>query len=319
MGSPASGRDLSALRRTLHAEILAAIAEVAPELSTTGATEWRFGDLPRRVERDGVVGYPALVDEGTSVGVVVLDSPIAQSDTHRVGTLRLLQLVAPLPPGHLQRRLSNDATLALARSHVSLADLAQECAIAVIDEIIDDHGRTPFEAAAFEAMAGDARRALAERSARLTTAAITVLVDAAHTRAEVVAVATSDHGGLSRLALEDVAHQIESLVRPGFVASGRDHLDDIPRYLEAIRVRLERLPTDGRRDAERQAIVGRLVERYANALRKVGGGAPILDDAATEVPWMIEELRVSLWAQSLGTAYPVSETRIARTIEQITG
>ena len=85
----AAGRDLASLRHAVRGEIRALVARIAPELVAHGAVEWNFGDLPRRVERGGVVGYPSLVDETTAVGVAVFDERDLQSEAHWAGTRRL--------------------------------------------------------------------------------------------------------------------------------------------------------------------------------------------------------------------------------------
>src|SRR6185437_5795155 len=89
--------DLSALRRERGPSIRALVAGIAHELRVTGDKSWTFGEIPRRIERDGIVGYPSLIDEGGAVGVGVLDSPSAQSTSMWEGLRRLLILAAPLP------------------------------------------------------------------------------------------------------------------------------------------------------------------------------------------------------------------------------
>ncbi|MCU1491693.1 MAG: hrpB2, partial [Acidimicrobiaceae bacterium] len=171
--------DLDLLRLRLGGEIRGAIARAVPDLERHGATQWLFGELPRRVERDGVLGYPALVDEFDSVGVVLLESAGAQRDSMWEGTRRLLSLVAPLPTAHLQRRLTNETKLTLARSPTPLAALLADCAVAVGDEIIAAHGGPAFDEAGFAAMAADARENQVERVAALAAVAARVLAGAA--------------------------------------------------------------------------------------------------------------------------------------------
>ncbi|MCU1490769.1 MAG: ATP-dependent helicase HrpA, partial [Acidimicrobiaceae bacterium] len=123
-----------------------------------------------------------------------------------------------------------------------------------------------------------------------------------------------------RTALADVRHQVAELIGPGFVAStGASRLPQLLRYLEAAQRRLERLPADARRDAERLASVGRVRSRYERlAAQRAGGGAQgRADDELAAIRWMIEDLRVSLWAQSLGTPAPVSEERILRAMDRL--
>lgn len=332
----AVGRDLELIRVELHDEVRSAVARAAPDLERHGATTWEFGDIAPRVERSGALGYPALVDEGDAVGVVLLDSPRAQAEAMRMGTRRLLLLASPLPAAHLQRRMTSDAKLVLARSSTTLDELAADCAAAVADEIVAAHGGPTFVAVTFEEMAVEARAELVERVARLVGSAAAVVSAAEHVGHRVRELEERDPPARMRLAdhrraLADVAGQVDELIHPGFVGrTGATRVANLPRYLAAASLRLDRLTTDGRRDAERQAVVDRVRARFDDAAERllpredraelgspsshhdlVAPGAPL-----AEIRWMIEELRVSLWAQSLGTAAPVSEQRILRALDR---
>ena len=132
-----------------------------------------------------------------------------------------------------------------------------------------------------------------------------------------------DRAGAYTSALGDIRGQIDSLVRPGFVTrAGVSRLRDLLRYLDAAGRRVERLPADPHRDAERQSVIDRLTRRYLDRLDHVASGPWGQSEVGAElagIPWMIEELRVSLWAQQLGTATPVSETRVVRALERLGG
>jgi ATP-dependent helicase HrpA len=311
----AAGRELQELRRHLRAEIRKAVERTAAELVVHGRRSWDFGDLPATLARGDVRAYPALVDEGDSVGVGVFESPAAQADAMWRGTRRLLRLAAPLAESHLQRRLTNETKLALTRSGQSLSHLIDDCATAVIDQIMIGRGGPALSASGFEQMADQARRELTDRVARLLTIAGGVMA-----AAELVLDAADR---LERRrpgpAGADVRRQVAELVHPGFVTeAGTTRLRDLLRYLDAAGRRLSRLPADGRRDAERQAEVDRLRARYDRVLERLSAGQGGPDAAGVaDVRWMLEELRVSLWAQQLGTPAPVSEARIARALERL--
>jgi ATP-dependent helicase HrpA len=198
--------------------------------------------------------------------------------------------------------------------------LFADCATAVADQIIVDHGGPAFDAAGFEAMAGEARRIMVDQVARLATIAGGVLAAAERVAARVVDLEERDRTGTLRDALAAVRRQLDDLVRPGFVTSaGTGHLADLLRYLEAVRRRLDRLPADARRDADRQAAVGRVEDRYERYVEQVvdGTAAPGVTAGISGIRWMIEEMRVSLWAQALGTPFPVSEERIMRAMDRM--
>jgi ATP-dependent helicase HrpA len=311
-------RDLEELQHHLAGEVRAAIARTAPDLERHGVVSWTFGDLPRQVVRGHVRGYPSVVDEGDSVGVAVLDTPEAQASRMWDGTRRLLLLAAPLPANHLQRRLTNQTKLALARSTIAAPDLLDDCAAAVADDIILRHGGPSFEAAGFHTMAADAREEMVDRVARLAAEAGGVMVAAGEVEAAAGRLEQGDRHQWLAPALEDVRSQLDRLVHPGFVTgAGPGRLGDIHRYLEAAGRRLERLPGDVGRDRQRQAVIERVQARYEALVDVVVAGSAPAGAAARlgEVRWMIEELRVSLWAQALGTRAPVSEARIMRALE----
>ena len=315
------GRDLDQLRRDLRDEVRSALAGAAPDLERHGATVWEFGDLPSHVDRGPLRAYPALVDEGTAVGVALLDTPEAQADSMWRGTRRLLLLAAPLAVGHIERRLTNETRSAIARSAVPLPLLLEDCATAAADDLILARGGPPMGAAGFEAMAALARRDMADRVARLAIIAGGVLAVADGVRERADRLDARDRAGVLRAALADVRRQVDGLAHPGFVSSsGTGRVGDLLRYLQAVARRLERLPADARRDAERQAIVARVQARYEQLVDEVvaGTATPAIRAGVAELRWMIEELRVSLWAQLLGTSTPVSEQRIMRAMDRMT-
>jgi ATP-dependent helicase HrpA len=317
----ARGRDLEALRHELAQEIRTAIKRAAPDIERHGATAWEWGDLPRVVERGLLRAYPALVDEGETVGVEVLDTAEAQADAMWRGTRRLLLLGTPLPFPHLQRRLSNATKLALVHSGRSLQELFTDCATASADEIIVAHGGPTFESERFAALLAEAGRALPDRVATLATIAGGVLAAAEDVQDRVTTLAARDRQGAIGPALTDVRRQVQSLVAPGFVtAAGAARLGDLLRYLKAATRRLEKLPGDARRDSNRQAVVDRIEGRYEALLEQyAAGAAPRAAADLAALRWMIEELRVSLWAQDLGTAGPISEERIMRALARASG
>ncbi|HEX9536935.1 MAG TPA: DUF3418 domain-containing protein, partial [Streptosporangiaceae bacterium] len=117
-------------------------------------------------------------------------------------------------------------------------------------------------------------------------------------------------------ALADIRSQFAALIYPGFVAeTGSRRLPDLVRYLEAITRRLEKMPEAPWRDAERMAVVLRVTEAYQQAIGEHASGRRSAD--ARTVRWMIEELRVSLFAQTLGTPIPVSEKRIQTALDRL--
>jgi ATP-dependent helicase HrpA len=118
-------------------------------------------------------------------------------------------------------------------------------------------------------------------------------------------------------SLTDARAQLAALVYPGFVtATGWRHLGDLPRYLEALRRRLDRLPQNPARDRDQLRPIEYVQREHRDLLAQAAPGSPARE-ALDEIRWMIEELRVGVYAQALGTAYPISDKRILRALDDL--
>jgi ATP-dependent helicase HrpA len=277
------------------------------------------GTLPRTVEvaagGQQVKGYPALIDEGETVGVRVMASAADQARAHWTGTRRLLVLAAPGARRDAERRLRAEPALAVVPPGFPGVDaLADDCVMAAADRIIATHGGPAWDEEGYEALARAARDRLA-----------TLAGGAAATAGGLVAAAVALEARFDatpapalRAAVDDMRAQVQGLVRPGFVAAaGLVRLRDIGRYLEAVRLRLGKLGERPARDADLMRTARTLEADYAAAI----AGLPRHRRAAPEVVdvgWMLQELRVSLFAQTLGTPRPVSEPRIRKALAALT-
>ncbi|HWH01616.1 MAG TPA: ATP-dependent RNA helicase HrpA [Pilimelia sp.] len=317
-GTLAEGKDLAALRERLAPKVRETLAEPADGLARSGLTGWDFDALPRTVRRRRgaieVTGYPTLVDEGESVAIRVVETPHAQRVHLWQGVRRLLWLGVPPPLKSLQARLGNAERLALSRNpHGGVPALLADCVTATLDALIGEHGGPPWDAAGFAALRDAVRAALPGRLYQVVT--------------EVQRILAAAHGVEQRLggtrnplllpALTDIRAQLAGLVYPGFVATtGAARLPDLPRYLRAVEARLDRLPANPRRDGELMAAVHAVQREYRQLFDRLGGGGPRAGELA-RIRWMIEELRVSYFAQGQGTAYPVSDVRIYRAMDDL--
>jgi len=234
---------------------------------------------------------------------------------------RLLQLSLPSPARYVSSRLSNAAKLVLLRSpHGSLGALLDDCVGCALDTMLAEAGGPVWDAAAFAELLDHARPRLDEAVLAVVTVVERILRAAQDVERRLAGLAGSGTTGPRQArqarqpALDDVRAQLSGLVHPGFVtATGWRRLPDLPRYLAAIERRLEKLPADPHRDRERMAGVQQVQQAYQQALERQPPGCPA-GEALTAVRWMIEELRVSYFAQTLRTPYPVSEQRIARAL-----
>lgn len=274
-----------------------------------GLTEWSFGTIQRQVSNmvkgHTVTGYPALVDQGTSVSLRVFQTPAEQLAAMRGGVIRLLALRVPAPDRYVLEHLSNTEKLTFSQNpHGSVAALIADCALAAIDKLTP--AELPWDRASFDALYEVVRAELID-----TVFSVTAVVERILASTRRIGKQLKGTTSLALIsALNDVRSQLEQLVYPGFVArTGYSQLSQLPRYLSAIEKRLERLPANVQRDALNMAVVQALEDDYDDAVSALLPGRRAGSEL-TQVRWMIEELRVSLFAVELGTAYSVSEKRI---------
>jgi ATP-dependent helicase HrpA len=274
-----------------------------------GLTEWSFGTLQRQVSNTvkghTVTGYPALVDQGTSVALRVFQTAAEQAEAMRGGVIRLLALRVPAPDRYVLEHLSNTEKLTFSQNpHGSVSALIADCALAAIDKLTPQD--LPWDRESFDRLYEVVRAELIDTVFSVTAVVERIL--ASTRRIEKQLKGTTSLALIS--ALNDVKSQLEQLVYPGFVArTGYAQLSQLPRYLSAIEKRLERLPGNVQRDALNMAVVQRLEDDYDDAVSALLPGRKAGPEL-TQVRWMLEELRVSLFAVELGTAYSVSEKRI---------
>jgi ATP-dependent helicase HrpA len=316
------GKDLDLLKRRLAPKIRSAVAaSAAPGLERSGLKAWPGGEIPRTVSRtalDGsaagqtLQGFPALVDEGATVAVRVLPSAAEQADAMPRGVRRLLLLELPSPVKPVLARLDTPMKLTLAGApHPNASALFDDCLACAVDALVATAGGPPWDEAGYRALRDVVR-------GRLETEVTEVLDQVARVLTEAAAVerALRTTTSLTLLpALTDVRSQLGSLVHDGFVTqAGRQRLPDLVRYLQAARRRLDALPEHPIRDADRMARAAQVQQEYDHELAAVPPGRPVSPELA-EIRWMIEELRVSFYAQDVRTAYPVSEKRILRALD----
>ena len=318
----ARGKDLEALRPSAGGAVRAGMARAGAALERSGLTTWTVGTVPETFEgRAGsltVQGYPALVDEGTSVALRVLPDPDAARAAHRRGVRRLLLLGTSAPWKRVLARLGNTQKLALADNpHGSVPALLQDCLDAAVDDIVAEHvpGEVRTEEAYAAALAA-VRTHVASRVLVVIEAVEPVLALAATVRRTLDMLERGAAASRTAATRADVRAQLDSLVRPGFVAAtGLRRLRDVQRYLRAAEHRLQRAATNPR-EVRLQEAVDRVEAAYADLLDSLPEGRRGAAEA-TDIGWMVEELRVSLFAQSLGTAHPVSEKRVLNAIAAV--
>lgn len=309
----AEGRDLTAIKAELRDEARTAASTARHELEVTDLTTWSIGELPRRVLIEGpdhtVTVYPALIDEIESVSVRLLATEAEQIEAMWDGTRRLLLLNLPLPATLLRPLLTREAKLALASSPYDDPDQwAADCLACALDEVMLETGGLPWNAVQFDALLATARDDLYDRLTTVAEQSLRVLWTLREVRSAIDTVA-----GSHPEAASDIRIQLRRLIYAGFVAGlGADRLEDVHRYLQAIEHRLARLPEDPARDAELMHRLQVLEDEY-DRLQDV----LLPSRQLTDIAWMFQELRVSLFAQSLGTRGKISEKRIRSALTEV--
>ncbi|MBA3278745.1 MAG: ATP-dependent RNA helicase HrpA [Geodermatophilaceae bacterium] len=315
----AQGRDLAVLRDQVAPRMQATLNSDVEDVLRSGLRDWTFAELPRtrEIDRGGfrLTVYPTLVDEGDTAGVRVVDSPYDQASQMRLGVRRLLLLTLPSPTTALGKGLSTrDGLLLRLGPYPSIQALVEDCIGCAIDDLVESHGGPPYDETGFRAL-----QTFVGQNLRATAAGVLERVIATLAVARDVAAALESAPGRHVLlaAIADVRRQLNELIYPGFIsATGQAHLKHLARYLRAILIRLEALPREAARDAAWQSTVESLRAEWQQLVdTKPASGA--LDADLAEIGWMLEELRVSFFAQPLGTAGPVSEKRIVRAMDRI--
>jgi ATP-dependent helicase HrpA len=310
-----SGDDLAALQRQLRPKLRAKLSAAAGEIVRSGLTTWDFGELPAVFKDGTVVAYPALVDAGDTVGVRLFETQSAARTAMRAGTRRLILLGLPSPVKSISGGLTTRAKLALSHNpHGGVAALFADCVSCAADYLIGQAGGPVRDRAAFDQLRNTVRTSLHETAADVVSRTETVLA-LAH---EITIRLDETRADAVRGAVEDLRAQLAGLIYPGFVtATGYRKLADLARYLRGMERRLSKLPENPARDAVSMAVVQRVEQAGRQAVADLPP-ARRNDDDVRDIRWMLQELRVSLFAQNLGTPAPVSETRIMAAIRRLT-
>ncbi len=315
-GEVAVGKDLAALTEQLAPKVQQTLTRAAAEHTRAGATDWVFATIAPTVEltRGGhrVVGYPALVDEGTTVGLTVAENADRQRAAHRRGLRRLVQLQTPDPTKWVISHLGNTDKLSLGTSpYASVPALLADARLASVGELIRRAGGDDTrDEATFRRLCDTVRVDNADQMRSIVHVVAQTLTLRQRTLALVPRAAA-----LAPAAAEDVSEQLGNLVFAGFVAAtGYEHLVDVPRYLSAAEQRLTALVAAPVRDVRGAEVIGRCEDAYAAACDLAPPG-PLPEDLDA-IGWLLEELRVSLFAQNLRTKVSVSEKRVMTAIAE---
>jgi len=269
-------------------------------------TDWTFGELPELMEiRKGgqtLVGFPALIDEGDAVHIEVFDEPEAAAAKHRGGLRRLFAIQVKEALKYLEKSIPDLQKMAVAYMPLGTQEQLRQ---QIVDVALDRAfllEPLPTDAAAFRKRVDEGRGRLTLIAHEVARLALRVLGDYATAVRKI-----KDTKG-QPAATGDAQQQLQRLVAKDFLAATPwAQLQHLPRYLQAIVLRLDKLRADPARDTQRMADIKLQEQRFWRLVAERKGN---VDARMQELRWLLEELRVSLFAQELRTPGPVSVKRL---------
>lgn len=315
----AESMNLDELKFNLKDRVQESISAVADDgIEQSGLHIWSFADLPQCYEQKqrgfSVKAFPAIVDEKDAVAIKLFETEFEQSVAMQQGLRRLLLLNVPSPIKYLHEKLPNKAKLGLYFTPFGrVLDLIDDCIACAVDKLIANFGGFVWDEAGFEKLRDFVRENLNE-----------VTVDIAQKVEQILTLTYQLNQRLKgkmdftmAFALSDIKSQLAGLVYQGFVQkSGYDRLPDLQRYLQAIDKRIDKLAQDVNRDRAAMLRVEQVQQAYQQLLAKLPKSKPISDEVV-KIRYMIEELRVNLFAQQLSTKYRVSDKRVLNLIKEL--
>lgn len=312
------GRDWHALKQQLGQAARLTFRESSPAIEKTGIRQWDFGDLPSTLtfERDGrqMTGYPALEDQKDSVSVKLFDTEVAALESHRAGVRRLMRLELKEQMKQLEKGLPGFNQYALLlRNLVSPDDLREDMLTAIADRAFIAEDDLPRTNAGFMSLKQRART-------RLPTVieASTRLVQMIAGEYQALSQKLQNLPPAMSRVRQEVEWQLSELLPKHFMSrTPWDKLQHLPRYLKGMKLRLEKYSGNVERDARHAQTIQQLWQRWHDRVQTKRKAGQEIPPALVDYRWLIEELRVSLFAQELKTPFPVSVKRLDKAWEEI--
>ena len=313
------GRVLSTLKDELQGKVKESIKSVAEKgIERKNISEWDFNKIPKSYEKKAanltIQAFPALVDHNKDVAIELFEHQSQAEQAMLKGVSRLVLMSIPSPIKYLENKLPNKAKLGLYFNPFGkITDLLDDCIEACAQQLLKDSGALPYDKQSFERIRDVIRAEIADK---VLSSAIK-LEQILSIRHEIAKKMKGNIGLNIIQSHGDIKQQLNALVHKGFVTeSGVDKLDNILRYLKAISRRLEKLPIDPNQDRIKMVDVEKADAMYKALLNQQPKNQPI-DNDVLDIRWMLEEFRVSLFAQNIGTAYPVSLKRIKIRVNEL--
>lgn len=306
------GRDLKKLQGQHATQAVQSFDQIAAdELHYTGCIQWAFDDLPDTYQfiqkGQNFIGYPAIVDEGDAVGVRIFDTQQKAAVQHQAGLMRLYQLKLRKECTYITKNMQA-AAVELAYSRLPLhpfikgndkATFKEDLLMSILHHVFVD-GRTIRTQQAFE-------QSLQQNKGEL----VSIANEAGKIAQEIITLTSAIKTGLQRFnpndpMVKDITEQLGLMIYQGFIRNTPyNNLKAIPRYLKAIQYRLDKVDNSPQKMQE----VTRYATRFWKEVEKKSQ-KDLVSPEQDPFRWMLEEFRVSLFAQQLKTAYPVSVKRM---------
>ncbi len=312
------GRDWNALKKQLGSAAQLTFRSHSPSIEKTGLKQWDFGDLPETLSfsKNGVAvtGYPAIEDNGDSVAVKLFDTLEAATQSHRKGVCRLMRFELKEQMKQLEKGLPNFNQYALLlRNIISPDDLRDDMLNAIADRAFIGEDELPRTNDAFMKLKQRARTRLPA-----VTEGLTRQVQAIANEYQVLTQQQAKMPATVNRLKKDVESQIGRLVYKGcFSQTPWTYLQHVPRYLKGLKLRIEKHPSNPDRDGKNAASVDMLWQRWQAKVSALQDQQLPISENLAEYRWMLEELRVSLFAQELRTPYPVSIKRLDKIWQEL--
>ena len=319
-GTIAEGKDLRHIRSEVRDAMLDVLASTERDIEHTGLTDWTVGTVDHVLdtERGGhrVRAHPALVDQGDSVSLKLLSSAAEQGAAHWDGVRRLVRLQLPSPVKQLDTRFSNATKLALAVDDTqSKVAWYHDVIDATVDRSLERAGGPCWDRAGFEQLVESAKSSFADDLTATARIAARIIALLASTRSAIEDAGRGARSESTQPSLIDASEHVRRIAYERFLTSvGVERLADIERYLKGIAYRVEKLPT---RVTQDQRDMLRCRDLETDHARLAAGSDRVAE--VEDIAWSLQEFRVSVFAQPVGTATPVSEKRIRSAIRRAHG
>ena len=313
-----AGRNLAQIRaelgkqaQTNFTKMAIGDQQVAQAIAHENLTDWTFGTLPELLEirrkAQIVIGYPALVDQGSACALDVFDDPQAAQLAHHKGLSRLFRLALKEQVKFLEKNIHDLTKLGMLYMPLGTQEQLREHIITCAIGLACLGDPKPLDKASFDARCLEARAKLGLLAQEVARLAAQVL------EAHATLLRKLPQAKPHVSALQDLQQQLNALLRADFLLTiPYAQLSHVPRYLKAAFARVDKLKADPARDAKLMAEMAPLLTQYTRARAALKGAS---DPALDEFRWLLEELRVALFAQELRTPMPVSVKRLQKTLE----